>query len=459
MSDVLVRPIDNSPPPAPETIKAPMHSRDEVMREVQKTGMPIDEAYLPKKADLSEVFDSDEQGIWRATRALKKAREAAQGGNPHVTTDGYDQKAPITERKYSRDKDTPLSLREASNDLNFSKKWEAAARLSAEHGIDPYIAGQMQNLPDPPAEVGLVDDRGQLREPLGNRRLTPEDEISAHQAAKEVGNFRELAELQRQQLLNQLELETTQREADAAKPAEPQPQPAQQQPDPVVQERAHLEAQRQHLARVAEMQRLSAGEQAAMHEMAQIQQWAASAPSEERGTYDLAARARYAELQQGVRNAAVLRYAHDTEVAAKRAAYAEAYGKQEDTKFQNWLNKEHPQYAKGTLRRELDEVAKKVVTPEIAASYKAGGEARSFMGQRLIAEAAMWRHAQDRARSLNERKAPLPPVQRPVVDRPRGASDLDRVQQLQGRLERAKGNESLKIATQLQQARRAAGLA
>src|SRR5215469_8724051 len=98
MADVITRPVNDSPPPpAPETIKAPMHSRDEVMEQVRATGTPIAEEYLPKKADLSEVFDSDESGLWKATRALKKAHEAAGGG--------IDDNPPIIERKYKdRDK-------------------------------------------------------------------------------------------------------------------------------------------------------------------------------------------------------------------------------------------------------------------------------------------------------------------------------------------------------------------
>src|SRR5262249_10347699 len=154
----------------------------------------------------------------------------------------------IIERRYSKDRDAPLSLREAATDVSFTRKMEGAQALIDQYGLteQAYAAGQAMNLPEPPPpQLGMLTEKGELREPIGNRRITDDDAISAHQAAKEVGNFRELAEAQRQQLLAQLELQTAQREAEAAKPApQPQPQPAQQQPPStaVQQEQARLEA-------------------------------------------------------------------------------------------------------------------------------------------------------------------------------------------------------------------------
>src|SRR5262245_20861133 len=113
MTDVISTPVNDSSAPPP-TIKASVESKNDWVQRVLDSGTPVAEENLPQRSgpdalndDDSAVFGSDEQGIRRASRALRRAREAAIGSL--VTEDGYDPKAPTVERKYSKDKDTPVS--------------------------------------------------------------------------------------------------------------------------------------------------------------------------------------------------------------------------------------------------------------------------------------------------------------------------------------------------------------
>src|SRR5262245_17795404 len=187
------------PAPAPDTIKSAMQSKGEWVKKLTDEVLPVAEQNLPQRTgpaalnnDLDGVFSGDEDGLWRATRALKKARAAASG--QWATTDGYDPDAPIVERKYKKDRDEPLSLREASRDYSFTRKMEGAQELIDRYqlnGEQAYEAGRATNLPEPaPDPVWMIDGRGNLQEPLGDRRITDADALSPHEAAKQVGNFR-----------------------------------------------------------------------------------------------------------------------------------------------------------------------------------------------------------------------------------------------------------------------------
>src|SRR5262249_8118174 len=116
LSDVIYTPSNPDPPPAPETVKAPMESREAWQ---EAAGVQSEPTGLDALDNRDGAFAGDEAGLWKATRALRKAREAA-GGNPWVTTDGFDQKGAIVERKYPG-KAGDKTLREASKDLSFTR--------------------------------------------------------------------------------------------------------------------------------------------------------------------------------------------------------------------------------------------------------------------------------------------------------------------------------------------------
>jgi len=75
----------------------------------------------------------------------------------------------------------------------------------------------------------------------------------------------------------------------------------------------------------------------------------------------------------------------------------------------------------------------------------------------IIADAVAHEMARESMRDLNAKKAYTPPVSS-YASRPRGAGDLDQVRSIERQLDGATGQRALKLAQQLTQARRAAGL-
>src|SRR5262249_31092686 len=87
------------------------------------------------------------------------------------------------------------------------------------------------------------------------------------------------------------------------------------------------------------------------------------------------------------------------------------------------------------------------------------GRWRSAPEQMIIADAIAHEAARESMRELPSKRAPVWPVQRPGNFQPaRGAGDLDQVRALERQLEGATGQQALKLAKALTQARRAAGL-
>ncbi len=75
--------------------------------------------------------------------------------------------------------------------------------------------------------------------------------------------------------------------------------------------------------------------------------------------------------------------------------------------------------------------------------------------QLLVRDAYLYREARRAAKETPANKKPVPPVQRPGAARPAGQAQLNRIKSLEDQLVSAKGNASLRIATELMQARRA----
>jgi hypothetical protein len=86
------------------------------------------------------------------------------------------------------------------------------------------------------------------------------------------------------------------------------------------------------------------------------------------------------------------------------------------------------------------------------------GNLRSEAAQKLVTKAAIARLAKNARIELAEKRAPVPPVQRPGTVRPRGAGDIENVRALERQLAGAKGMGAMKIAQQLTRAKRAAGM-
>jgi hypothetical protein len=334
----------------------------------------------------------------------------------------------------------------------------------------------------PPIKVVPVADNGQPILPLLDGQ--PIREIDSFQnlneAKRAMKNYRDLEDRQRQALADeltqrqeQLERQAEQAQAQQAQVAQ-QPKPA---PQPQPQPQAHPLASR---VRAVEQQLVAADRQAA-HEQAQIRQWAESVyPPEvlqnpqaraELQRNDPNAHAwlqtadnRFGQLQATRQQLRQVDTAQKIQVAevqqAQAAAWLEQRNAAQDAEFQRMLEAEMPQFAKGKAREELMTAAKRLMRsqPDIVADYHRGGPARSAGVQMQMAKAAAYDVLQQRSGELASKRAPIPPVLRPGVHRPAGANAMDRIEDLQRQLANATGNQSVKIATKLFQARREAGL-
>ncbi len=78
--------------------------------------------------------------------------------------------------------------------------------------------------------------------------------------------------------------------------------------------------------------------------------------------------------------------------------------------------------------------------------------------QLLIRDAYLYREGQrlkqTNAKAVADKKKPIPPVQRPGTAKPAGQAQVNRIKSLEEQLTTARGNASLRIATELLQARR-----
>lgn len=80
--------------------------------------------------------------------------------------------------------------------------------------------------------------------------------------------------------------------------------------------------------------------------------------------------------------------------------------------------------------------------------YGGGRDART---QLALSDALAHKMAKQRAspQALASHRAPVPPVQRPGVSRPRGADNEAEIARLQSQLETAKGDKAVRLATRL----------
>jgi hypothetical protein len=89
------------------------------------------------------------------------------------------------------------------------------------------------------------------------------------------------------------------------------------------------------------------------------------------------------------------------------------------------------------------------------------GALRAVETQMILARAGAWELMQERQAKAREgmadKRAPIPPVQRPGVARPHGADAEADIHTLERQVANLSGNAQLRAATRLTQARRAAG--
>jgi hypothetical protein len=141
-----------------------------------------------------------------------------------------------------------------------------------------------------------------------------------------------------------------------------------------------------------------------------------------------------------------------------RAAQFEAFVQQQDVLADQLI----PELKDPDTKRALQESALQTLheagfsDEELGRAWNRGEtfHIRDARAQKIIADAAKYRMAQARARTVVAKAAP--PVQRPGVAPPRNARAYAEVEALTRQLDQVSGNNALRIAARLQEAKRAA---
>jgi len=354
-----------------------------------------------------------------------------------------------------------------------------SARRAAEFMADP-----------PPIKVVPVGDNGQPILPLLDDQPIGEMESFRNlaEAKRAMQNYRDAQDRAAQALADELtRQEQIERQAEQA-----QIQAAQAQAEQKEVERAQ-QAQAVHAAAAAQAQQQAAAlqqvRQMSLNEAelaARIQrhdEWAARNFPELNNADALAHMAetnpaRLQQLQQehARNNAAraqlakhqqerqLREYALGQHLAQQATAQRQAWNEQQDAAFQNALASRHPQFSSDTGRTKLQRLAREYLEKDLGLSKQqidaewTRGALRSAGAQMMLADAVAHKAGKESMRDLNSKRAPVPPVQRPGTYRPAGAGAMDRIADLERQLANTTGNQSLKIATKLFQARREAGL-
>jgi hypothetical protein len=354
-----------------------------------------------------------------------------------------------------------------------------SARRTAEFMADP-----------PPIPVTPVNDAGQLLPRLLDDQPVTEYESFRNlaEAKRAMKNYRDAQD--RDALALVQELSRVAQETQAAEQAQAQAAQAQVEQKEVERAQqaqvAHVAAAaqaKQQAAALQEVQRMSLNEAELAARIQRHDEWAARNFPELNNADALAHMAetnpaRLQQLQQehARNNAAraqlakhqqerqLREYALGQHQAQQAAVQRDAWSKQQDAAFERVLKDRHPQFDNDTGRAKLKRLANEYLqkdlglTPQQIDAEWQGGQLRSAAAQVMLLDAIALKAAKASTLDLNSKRAPVPPVQRPGVHRPAGAGALDRIADLQRQLDNSTGNQSLRIATKLTQAKREAGL-
>jgi hypothetical protein len=369
--------------------------------------------------------------------------------------------------------DGPLTLQEASDDIRFSR----ARKLGADLAETGYSQEQINELavakneaaadgspdnPDPPVEVKLPYE-------YGNEPLT------AHEAAEKLSDWRAQQEFQRQAELAQLIGQPQeQAEAQAQQPVE-QPQQQPQAPDPVQTERQRLALERQQLASLkrsegAEVVERVAYDQLRAQVVAEFPSLRTALPTPEQIEHlrqnDPARFQRLAQFDQAMRerqarigSLAAQRGAREQQEAQVNAQARAAARAEQDAHFERLAAQHIPDWERvhGEVRSQAKQTLVNAGLSQEEIHHLWNGDhtidAHSSVLQLVLAKAAMWDRASEKARQA--RQVNLPQVMRPGTYRaPDSGGD---VRDLQRQLKGATGRRALQIATEITKARRASG--
>lgn len=450
-----------------DTVYSPVSDKDEESE--THVDVPFESFRENQKAYQRETGtepDDFDLSVEEATEARIQRREAPSPENA--------SERPLV--RLRSESDAPLKLREAATDLSYSHRWQTAQDLVAA-GVPDEAVGELARserearergdpLDPPPDEVKVIDHFGEEGK-----------ELDASEAADKITEWRAEQERQRQaELAEFIEARQQDSEQQAQPQREQQAQP--QRPDPVQQERQQAAIERQtaeavkqlsfaEVAGLNSLARLTQQVQRDFPELAQVQSeqdlqilhnnLQAQNPARARtlAQADQAMRQTQAALAQ-LTNQRKAHEAHQQQAAAQQRAAARAA---EDAAFETLAAKHIPNWE--TVHGEVRAQARKTLESaglsqdQIHRLWNGSDsvDAHSSVLQLVLAKAALWDRANEKAKQV--RQAPMPSVIRPGVGISRGYSDQEHVSSLKARLKSAKGNTSLKVATELLRAQRA----
>jgi hypothetical protein len=460
---------------APDHLYQPIVSDEDDQSETPPASneLPI-ESWSDYRAALEESAGVDKSDLTTEEAASQRRRRQEEPTPENAS------ERPIVVVK---SKGGPLTLNEAADDLHFTharklgadlREWGLSDRQVDELAADSIAKGVRidPKMPPPPMVEG-IDEYGRK----DDAPLTPDE------AANQITDWRErhqAAQLEAlQQLAGDAEVDRL-AEQQQAQQAQPQPEPQQQQPqqpDPVQTERAQIAKERAWVTHLAKM----SGQEAALrNDLNQLgEAILAEFPSLRNGPPNPAdvealriqdparhqklmmADAMVRERQQKIAAVMQQQQAHEAQQAKAYEAQLAAARARQDADFNQRAARILPNFEQ--QRGQIQEAALQTLRAaglsreDVTNLWSGTGhlvDMHSAAAQELLLKATLYDRAQARAHEI--RQTPVPPVQRPGTYR--AANDAaSSVAELQRRLGRANGREALRIATELQRARRLNG--
>jgi hypothetical protein len=380
---------------------------------------------------------------------------------------------PIVKHKVAGD--GPVSLNEAVDATRWARGYKLGQELAtsglSQSQVEAMAADAVERgeriepLAPPPPEVKGLDEYG--REDDGP--------INVEEGAKQLSEWRQRHAEAQQAELQELAGEAAQHAQAEQQAQQPQPeaQPQQpQQPDPVQSERAQIAKER---AWVESLKRIEGVEASWRHSYdvlkaqvanefpglpqataADVEQLRVQDPARYQRLvqYDAALKDR----QQKISALATQRNAREQQAAQQASAERAAARAAEDAAFERLAAQHIPNWERNhaEVRAQARQTLQNAgLTPE-QLHYLWNGDhsidVHSSILQLVLAKAAQWDLATQKAHQA--RQAPVPPVMKPGAYRARD-DGAQSVHELSARLSRASGREAIRLATELQRAKRA----
>jgi hypothetical protein len=369
----------------------------------------------------------------------------------------------------------PITLNEAADATRWARGYKLGQELATSGlsqsqveamAADAVARGErIDPLAPPPPEVKGLDEFGRV----------DDGPINVEEGAKQLSEWRQRHAEAQQAELQELAGEAVQHAQAEAQAQQPQPEPQPQlqaQQTPEQTERQKIAAERQQITHLKRMEGIEASWRHSYDLLkaqvaaefpglpqataADVEQLKIQDPArfQRLAQYDAALKDRQQRIaaltQQRVQHEQQQAQAASAERAAARAEQDAAFERLAAQHIPNW-ERNHAE-VRAQARQTLQNAG---LTPE-QLHYLWNGDhsidVHSSVLQLVLAKAAQWDLAQQRAHQV--RQAPVPPVQKPGAYRARD-DGAQSVHELSARLSRASGREAIRLATELQRAKRA----